>query len=226
MTQASNTTAGLIFGATTNTENCEFSDWAVVKGTTVVPIAMKYTGIGAAETMNCPIELIDNTLGQRFSPAGGVIEIELAGFAGAYSAGVPADLFHAVPTVGNAGRLYWRLTSAGTVEIRAYDGAGAAAFTMNTALVPDALYHHYKLVFCASRPVYRTGGVSYYACLLELSTAHPEGQVIDFAGIAAYAVPLATTVPSLYQGSNGTTCAARCIISSLDIKTEAPYVDW
>jgi len=223
MANAGNTKGFLMIGATANTENCEFSDWAVVKGTTVIPIAYKYCGVGAAETMNCPVVLIDNTLGQRFSPAEGTIEVELSGFAGAYSAGVPSDVFHAVPSAGDAGRLYWRYLIGGTVEIRAYDSAGAIAFTMNTALVPDDQYHHYRLRWCAANPVYRTGGVSYFAALEEITAANPEGIVIDQAGVAAWGVPLATTVPNCYVGSNGTSCAARCSIASIDIKTQAEY---
>jgi hypothetical protein len=220
MANAGNTRGYLSLGAALNGDNCEFSDWWVVKGTTVIPLAYKYCagGVVAAETMACPVELIDNTLGQRFTPAEGTIEIEIAGFAGAFSAGVPADLFHAVPAAGDAGRLYWRLTFAGTVEIRAYDAAGAVAWTMTTALVPDAGYHKYRLSWNASNPVYNFLGISYYACLEEITAAHPAGVVLDFAGAADYTTPLPTTVPNLYVGSNAGTMAARCIISSLELR--------
>jgi hypothetical protein len=173
--------------------------------------------------MNGPVCLIDNTLGQRFSPAEGTIEIELSGFAGAYSAGVPADVFHAVPAAGDAGRLYWRYLSAGTIEITAYNAAGAVAWQMTTAAVPDTAYHKYRLRWCASNFVYRTGGASFCAVLEEITAANPEGLPIDWAGAATYATPLATTVPNLYVGSNAGISAARCSIASIDIKTQAEY---
>jgi hypothetical protein len=177
-------------------------------------VAFKYTGnTGAAETMNCPVELIDNTAGQRFSPAEGTIEIELSGFAGAYSVGVPADLFHAVPAAGDAGRLYWRMLSVGTVEIRAYDDAGAAAWTMSTAAVPDDAYHKYRLRWKAGAPIYSTGGNDYHAILEEITAVNPEGLVLDYAGAANYAVPAATTVPNVYVGSYAGVNAARCSVA-------------
>jgi hypothetical protein len=218
-TQAGNALGALALGAAANTENCRFSDWAIVKGTTVVPLAYRYTDNSAVDmTMNCPVELIDNTAGNRFDPAAGTIDLILAGFAGAYSVAVPADVLHCVPTAGDAGRLYWRFLSTGFVEIRAYDSAGAVAWAMTTALVPDGNRHHYRLSWNCAASIYQVGGLNYYALLEELTAAHPEGEVLDYAGVAAYATPVATSVPNVYVGSNAGTMAARCAISLVDLR--------
>jgi hypothetical protein len=230
--QASNTTLQVGFGCTNNNETCDFSDWAVVKGTTVIPLAMRYCGIGAAETMNCPVELIDNTLGLRFTPAQGTLDLTISGFAGAYSVAVPADLFHAVPAAGDAGRLYWRNLSTGFVEIKAYDAGGLVAWTMSSARVPDSAQRRLRLRWSATAPVGRVAGVDYYAVLEEITYGEavntvdaPSAVILDYAGTAPYSVPVATSVPNIYLGSNAGTLAARCCLSLVDLQTTATLKD-
>jgi len=202
-TRAAHTKVYIIFGAAANGENCDFSEFSLVKNRTTAPLAWRRVGTAASAATSTPTLVVTNVGNRRYNPARGSVELIIGGFALTNGA-----TFICYGGVGAPGGLVLDY-SAGQLRLRIWDAAAALAATVLCGAI-DATEWKLRVSWNARNPL--NGIIGQHVAVERINPAGASPTLLgSWAG--TWTPPTADVNP-LYTGTDHAGAnAARCMIA-------------
>ena len=183
------------YGATLAAQDCDFSEWALVKNRSTAALAWRRVGTAAAASTATPVTSITNVGNARYSPVKGTAVVRIAGFQGTSGA-----FFFTFGAAGADGALTLSY-NAGQMILRIWDAAAALVDAVNCGAVNTAEH---------------TFTVAWNSTLGTMSVS--EGGVVLGSSAPGAWTPEAGDVAPLYIGCDSAgTGAARCNVALLQL---------